>query len=59
MSASDIGLLVIVLIATAGMSFIVGWCVGTNDMEEQAVKRKFAHYDAQTGKWRWNDEVRP
>lgn len=37
----------------------LGWSSTRRDFQQQSVIHHAAHYDSQTGKWQWNDEVRP
>lgn len=37
----------------------LGWSSNKREFQHESVNHHAAHYDLQTGKWQWNDEVRP
>lgn len=41
------------------IGLLIGSCIERSWWKGECVYHHAAHYDERTGKWQWNDEVRP
>lgn len=47
------------IVALLALMFFTGAMTEASDMRQAAIDHNAAHYDSKTGKWQWNEELKP